>query len=104
MRKQLLSQTDLTFAKAFEGFEAVEKNAQQFREAEVSVHHMTQTKGTQCHRFRRMYHNWTECSMKDRVCFNCGKPGHLSLVSVRHLSSSLQLFKRKPCSQNKKSA
>ena len=59
-RKRLLSEADLTLAKALElaqGFEAAEKNAQQFKETEVAVHLVAKPKGVHCQRCGRTNHD-----------------------------------------------
>ena len=80
-RKRLLSEADLTSAKALElGFEAAEKNAQQFKDTEVAVHLVAKPKGVHCQRCGRTNHDGADCRMKDVECFNCGKQGHISRV------------------------
>ena len=63
-----------------QGFEAAEKNAQQFKETEVAVHLVAKPKGAYCQRCGRTIHDGADCRMKDVECFNCGKQGHISRV------------------------
>ena len=106
-QRRLLSESDLTYAKAVElatGMEAAERNAQQLKGAELPIQQMTQqssagnsTKdrtfrsrgqvgsqkqsqvtGMSCHRCDQMGHNGDTCKFQKGTCCPCHKPGHLA--------------------------
>ena len=73
-----------------QGFEAAEKNVQQFKEIEVAVHHVAEPKEVRCQRCGRSNYDWADCRMKDVECINCGKQGHACVSCVCEASLRTQ--------------
>ena len=84
VQRRLLSETDLTFKKAFElaqASEVAEKNARDLHKLTGAVHAIrTQQppkKNSPCYRCGGK-HSPHECRFKDAECRSCGKKGHLA--------------------------
>ncbi|XP_078253747.1 ER membrane protein complex subunit 2 isoform X1 [Rhinoraja longicauda] len=86
-QRRLLSESNLTFARAFEialSMETAERDTQQLRGHEVrpnQVHkvdaHTVKQTGRNCHRCNGKNHSPQVCRFKDAKCYNCGKTGHI---------------------------
>lgn len=83
---RLLSENDLTFAKAFEialNMETADRDARQLRGMEsetggaASVHEVKLQRSRNCYRCNGKNHNANECHFKETKCNNCGKVGHI---------------------------
>lgn len=84
-QRRLLSENDLTFAKAFEitlNMETADRDARQLRGAEsetvraASVHKVKLQGARNCYRCKGKNHS-NECHFKETKCHNCGKIGHI---------------------------
>ena len=86
-QKRLLSEPNLTPKRAIEvaqSMEAAERNTQQLKGGEVSVHSVesatiSERKGeVECYRCGRRNHSHRECRFKEADCHNCGRKGHIA--------------------------
>ena len=87
IRKRLLTESNLTFAKAIEVAQSVEtasKDAQQPSEQVSSKIHSvpapTPAKSKFCHRCGQTNHKASNCKFKEAICHSCGTKGHLKKV------------------------
>ena len=85
-QRRLLSENDLTFAKAFEialNMETADRDARQLRGMEsenigaASVHKVRIQGTKNCYRCKGKNHHANECHFKETKCHNCGKIGHI---------------------------
>ncbi len=85
-RKRLLTEKNLTFAKALEiakSQETATKDAHQPNaEASGAVHAVTSPKPGKeaCYRCGQTNHKASECRFKEATCHNCGKKGHIKVA------------------------
>jgi len=85
-QRRLLSEDNLTFARAFEialNMETTDRDTQQLRGAEgelvgtEAIHKVRPDKTKMCYRCKWKNHTANECHFKETKCHNCGKIGHL---------------------------
>ena len=87
IRKKLLAEEDLTFAKALKlalSCEAAERNAQQLKGADSTVQKINAPRpsrkrapGGGCYRCGLRNHEADKCRFKEATCHGCGKKGHI---------------------------
>ena len=92
VQKKLLSEADLTLAKAVnlaKNFEAASKSAQTLKGTpDLAIGLMKHEKsgplveGKACHQCGQPSHFASRCSFRDAICHNCGKRGHLARVCM----------------------
>ena len=87
IRKRLLTEPNLTFAKAIEIAQSVEtasKDAQQpFEHVSSKINNVptsTPAKSNPCHRCGQTNHKPSNCKFKDATCLACGNKGHIKRV------------------------
>ncbi|XDV20801.1 hypothetical protein PO909_026043 [Leuciscus waleckii] len=93
IQRRLLSETDLTFERAFKiavAAEAANKNVQDLHKAPLVACNSMRTEGTlkkegewkkrdkECYRCHGKQHSAAECKFKDAKCHCCGKVGHIA--------------------------
>ncbi|KAL1255447.1 hypothetical protein QQF64_013508 [Cirrhinus molitorella] len=101
-QRRLLSESNLTFARAFEialSMETAEKDTQQLRghDSHLGVVHSVSVqtpsqRGMKCYRCHGKNHSAQVCYFKDAKCHNCGKTGHIK----RACRGKMVVGKRKP--------
>ena len=93
MQKRLLSEADLTFAKALElaqSMKLANKNSKALKGTELAVRklshaphqgaHQTSSPSNPCYRCGRTNHDVTTCCFATVTCHHCGKKGHIATV------------------------
>lgn len=100
-QRRLLSESNLTFARAFEialSMETAEKDTQQLRghDSHSSVVHKVEVRPfsqreKKCYRCHGKNHSAQVCHFKDARCHNCGKIGHIK----RACRGKMEVGKRK---------
>ena len=86
IQHRLLSEVDLTYAKAMEiasGMEAADRDTQSFKGSDSILRkldtHFGRGKETQlCFRCNRSGHNAAVCKFREATCHACGKQGHIA--------------------------
>ena len=85
LQRRLLSEVDLTYAKAMEialAMEAADRDTKAFKTTDLSVKKFqrpTPSGDSQsCYRCNRPGHNANSCKFKDAECHACGKKGHIA--------------------------
>lgn len=80
IQKKLLTEADLTLARALElslGMEAAEKNARSLKVSEPAVNRIA---AKPCYRCGKTSHDQKDCRFREADCHNCGKKGHIAAV------------------------
>ena len=85
IQKKLLSEADLTLARAIEiaqGMETAEKSARSLKGKEAAVNTLVRSTATatRCHRCGKDTHDQKDCKFRDADCHCCGKKGHIASV------------------------
>ncbi|KAL5487308.1 hypothetical protein EMCRGX_G019895 [Ephydatia muelleri] len=95
-QKKLLSEEDLTFARAAEiaqSREAAQLNVQQLKETSVAVKTVSSRVDKQfrrCPHCGKNNHSSEKCSFKSATCYKCRKPGHIASVCRQKYVAGLQ--------------
>eukprot|EP00731_Ephydatia_muelleri_P033663 Em0034g45a len=95
-QKRLLSEEDLTFARAAEiaqSREAAQLNVQQLKETSVAVKTVSSRVDKQfrrCPHCGKNNHSSEKCSFKSATCYKCRKPGHIASVCRQKYVAGLQ--------------
>ena len=82
IQKKLLTEADLTLARAIElsvGMESAERNARSLKGTETTIKTVSSS-NRPCYRCGRKSHDQKDCRFKDAECHNCGKRGHIATV------------------------
>ena len=88
IQRRLLSEKDLTYAKAMEvarAMEAANTNAKSFKTAEPAIRLFSsqpqqRDSRNPCYRCGRTSHSPSDCKFKEVTCNHCGKKGHIAPV------------------------
>ena len=89
IQRRLLSEKELTYAKAMEisrAMEAADANAKSFKEAGPAIRtlaskpNQSRDARSPCYRCGRTSHLPADCKFKQATCNHCGKKGHISRV------------------------
>ena len=86
IQRRLLSEVDLTYAKAMEiasGMEAADRDTRSFKGSDSVLRklhsHTGEGKETQpCFQCNRSGHNASTCKFREATCHACGKQGHIA--------------------------
>ena len=88
IQRRLLSEKDLTYAKAMEvarAMEATNTNAKSFKTVEPAIRLFSsqpqqRDSHNPCYRCGRTSHSPSDCKFKEATCNHCGKKGHIAPV------------------------
>ena len=103
IQRRLLSEADLSYAKAMEiarAMEAADKNSKAFKTPEPAIRkfssHAPKPRERQsCYRCGRANHTAADCKFKDAECHACGKTGHIAPACRSRPQHKTQQFKPK---------